>query len=94
MLICFQDGNNFGALTGDEFIGRKHLTSLFLNSSGIVGVSNKTLKGLTELIILHLDHNKIEQLNGREFEELTALKELHLVEISLLLEFHVRPIKF
>ena len=37
----YLDGNNFGGegLVSDEFIGRKHLTSLYLNSSLITRVS-------------------------------------------------------
>ena len=48
-------------------------------SGGIAGVSNKTFKGLTELLVLHLEQNFIANFTGGEFEELTALQELHLV---------------
>ena len=43
----YLDGNNFDskALINDEFIGRKHLTSLYLNNSQIKIISNQTFKG-------------------------------------------------
>ena len=43
----YLDGNNFNsdALINDEFIGRKHLTSLYLNHSQITMISNQTFKG-------------------------------------------------
>ena len=44
----YLDGNNFDskALINDEFIGRKHLTSLYLNNSQIKIISNQTFKGM------------------------------------------------
>ena len=44
----YLDGNNFDskALINDEFIGRKHLTSLYLNNSQIKIISNQTFKGI------------------------------------------------
>ena len=76
----YLDGNDFGAeaLKNDEFIGRKHLTSLFLNSSRITDISNKTFSGLNELQILHLEHNGLGNLTGGEFVDLVALEELYL----------------
>ena len=43
----YLDGNDFeaNALINDEFIGRKHLTSLYLNNSKINFISNQTFKG-------------------------------------------------
>ena len=43
----YLDGNDFNsdALINDEFIGRKHLTSLYLNHSQITMISNQTFKG-------------------------------------------------
>ncbi len=77
----YLDGNDFGeeALLNDEFIGRKHLTSLFLNRSSVGVISNQTFKGLTELLVLHLEDNSIERLDdGQEFDELSSLRELYL----------------
>lgn len=55
-----------------------HLTSLFLNNSGIVRLGNKTLNGLSELLVLHLDHNEITELKGGEFMDLISLRELRM----------------
>ena len=43
----YLDGNNLesNALINDEFIGRKHLTSLYLNQSQVNFISNQTFKG-------------------------------------------------
>lgn len=83
----YLDGNNFGqAVANDEFIGRKHLTSLFLNDSGVTLVTNKTFNGLTELLSLHLENNGLTSLaSGGEFDELVSLTDLYLHEN--LLEF-------
>ena len=50
----YLDGNNFNsnALINDEFIGRKHLTSLYLNNSQISIISNQTLKGMVFIKLL------------------------------------------
>ena len=102
----YLDGNNFNsnALINDEFIGRKHLTSLYLNNSQISIISNQTFKGmvfiklpcgffasnsmfvineffkgLTELLVLHLEENSLQNFkDGQEFDELTSLRELYL----------------
>ena len=76
-----QDGNKFDevALINDEFIGRKHLTSLYLNNSAVSTVSNQTFQGLSELLVLHLEDNKLTSLDtGQEFDELRSLRELYL----------------
>ena len=81
MFFYFQDGNKFDtdALINDEFIGRKHLTSLFLNNSGVSVVSNQTFQGLSELHVLHLEDNNLQSLsNGQELDELRSLRELYL----------------
>ena len=54
------------------------MISLFLNNSGIVRIGNKTLNGLSELLVLHLDHNGITELKGGEFVDLISLRELRL----------------
>ena len=73
------DGNNFtGTLESQAFIGRKRVSSLFLNASMIGAINNQTFNGLTELEVLHLEDNLIHSLQGYEFGNLTSLKELYL----------------
>ena len=73
------DGNHFnGTLESQAFIGRKRVTSLFLNNSMIGAISNQTFNGLTELEVLHLEDNLIHSLQGYEFGNLTSLRELYL----------------
>ena len=75
----YLDDNTLGnILQGTAFIGRKKIASLFLNSSRITGLSNRTLAGLQELQILHLENNLIRHLVEGEFSNLTNLRELHL----------------
>lgn len=54
------------------------MTSLFLNSSNILSVGNKTFNGLTGLKVLHLESNLISRFEGVEFDNLTELRELFL----------------
>ena len=75
------DGNNFTAgatLVSQAFIGRKRVSSLYLNNSMITVISNQTFNGLSELEVLHLEDNLIQEVNGHDFENLTALRELHM----------------
>jgi hypothetical protein len=74
----YLDGNALADLSSETFVGRKHLKSLFLNSSGIEVVSDKTFNGLTELESLHLEDNAIAELKGAEFADLASVKELFL----------------
>ena len=75
----YLDGNHFnGTLESQAFIGRKRVTSLFLNNSMIGAISNQTFNGLTELEVLHLEDNLIHGLQGYEFGNLTSLRELYL----------------
>ena len=75
----YLDGNNFtGTLESQAFIGRKRVTSLFLNASMIGAINNQTFNGLTELEVLHLEDNLIHSLQGYEFGNLTSLRELYL----------------
>ncbi len=74
----YLDGNRLGDISGETFIGRKHLTDLYLNSSHITLISNKTLDGLSELLVLHLENNQLAELHGGELASLVSLKELHL----------------
>lgn len=42
-------------------------------------VSNQTFKGLSELLVLHLEDNGLQRLeSGQEFDELASLRELYL----------------
>lgn len=42
-------------------------------------ISNQTLKGLSELLVLHLEDNNLTRLEtGQEFDELISLRELYL----------------
>jgi len=77
----YLDGNDLSGpnvLNDDLFIGRKQLKSLFLNSSHVVAISNKTFNGLSELVTLHLEHNVLSSLTGGEFSDLTSLEQLYL----------------
>ena len=62
------DGNNFtGILESQAFIGRKRVRSLYLNNSQIAAINNQTFNGLTELLLLHLQDNLMQRLEGYEF---------------------------
>ncbi|CAG7734580.1 unnamed protein product [Allacma fusca] len=74
----YLDGNEILELKSHGFIGRKNLRSLYLNSSAIEKIGNKSFNGLHSLEILHLEENKLTELVGFEFEGLTRLQELHL----------------
>ena len=72
------DGNYFGDFISQTFIGRRKVISLFLNSSNIFSLGKNAFNGLSELEILHLEHNWISEIDGEEFQNLTSLKELYL----------------
>jgi len=74
----YLDGNNFANFTSRAFIGRRRVSSLFLNSSKILSIGRKTFDGLSELLILHLEHNWISQIDGVGLYNLTSLRELYL----------------
>ncbi|CAG9562611.1 unnamed protein product [Danaus chrysippus] len=74
----YLDGNNFKELQNYAFIGRKNMRSLYVNSSEIENIHNRTFAGLSSLVILNLANNKLSHLYGYEFEHLTQLKELYL----------------
>ncbi|CAH0719894.1 unnamed protein product, partial [Brenthis ino] len=74
----YLDGNDFKELQNYAFIGRKNMRSLYVNSSKVENIHNRTFAGLSSLVILHLGNNKLEHLNGYEFEYLTQLSELYL----------------
>ncbi len=84
------DGNNFtGTLESQAFIGRKRVTSLYLNGSQIEAISNQTFNGLPELQILDLSHNFIRKLKGYEFSNLSSLHQLYL-QHNRLVQIHPR----
>lgn len=74
----YLDGNDIRVIGSHSFIGRKKLQVLFLNSSNIDVIHNRTFNGLKDLELLRLDNNKIKELNGYEFEGLITLRELYL----------------
>ena len=72
------DGNNLGDVNTQSFIGRKRVTSLYMNKSQVTSLSKETFSGLTHLQVLHLEDNKIKEIEGHEFTALTSLRELYL----------------
>ncbi|KAI5731822.1 hypothetical protein M8J77_016634 [Diaphorina citri] len=74
----YLDGNRIPVVGSHSFIGRKKLQILFLNSSHVETIHNKTFNGLKELIILRLDDNRLTEIRGYEFERLENLRELYL----------------
>jgi len=76
----YLDGNNMTQLDNPGFVGRKMISTLFLNSSRIRKMTNLTLEGLTNVRFLHLEKNLIEELSGQEFLGLSQLEELYLQE--------------
>jgi Leucine-rich repeat (LRR) protein len=74
----YLDGNNIPTLKSHIFIGRKNLRILFLNSSRIETISNKSFNGLQSLQSLHLENNNLRTLHGYEFDHLLKLRELYL----------------
>ena len=74
----YLDGAQLHTLTSHKFIGRKNLRLLFLNSSGVEIIHNRTFNGLRGLYVLHLEDNRIRTLEGFEFNDLESLRELYL----------------
>ena len=74
----YLDGAQLRALSSHKFIGRKNLRLLFLNSSGVEIIHNRTFNGLRGLYVLHLEDNRIRTLEGFEFGDLESLRELYL----------------
>ncbi|XP_059622525.1 toll-like receptor Tollo [Phlebotomus argentipes] len=72
------DGNDLQEVSSHAFIGRKKLRILFLNSSNINTLHNRTFNGLRELEVLQLDNNRLTELKGFEFTGLQNLRELYL----------------
>ncbi|XP_045499120.1 toll-like receptor 7 [Colias croceus] len=74
----YLDGNKFKELQNYAFIGRKNMRSLYVNSSEVESIQNRTFAGLSSLVILNLADNKLTHLYGYEFEYLSQLNELYL----------------
>ena len=74
----YLDGSQFRQLASHKFIGRKNLRVLFLNSSGVEIIHNRTFNGLKGLLVLHLEDNRIAELQTFEFSDLESLRELYL----------------
>ena len=86
------DGNGLGHLDTQSFIGRRRVTRLFANSSGITSISRHSFSGLVSLEFLHLEDNQLKEITGREFESLgTSLRELFLQDNDLV---HIRASAF
>ncbi|XP_055707210.1 toll-like receptor Tollo [Phlebotomus papatasi] len=77
------DGNDLQEVASHAFIGRKKLRILFLNSSNIHTIHNRTFNGLRDLEVLQLDHNHLTELKGYEFTGLQNLRELYLQHNSI-----------
>ncbi|CRK86773.1 CLUMA_CG000605, isoform A [Clunio marinus] len=74
----YLDGNNYPELDVAPFRQHSKLRHLFLNSSKVEIIRNRTFFGLSTLQTLHLHDNRLQKLYGYEFEQLLKLKELNL----------------
>ena len=77
------DGNNLTDVDSQSFIGRKRVTSLFMNDSQVTSISAQTFSGLLNLEILHLENNGLKEIIGHEFESTMSLRELYLQNNNL-----------
>ena len=85
------DGNNLKNVDTQSFIGRRRVTSLFMNASSVTKISPQTFNGLANLEVLHLEDNQIREIVGHEFESLSALTELYLQNNDLM---HIKDTAF
>ncbi|KAK3849454.1 hypothetical protein Pcinc_043795 [Petrolisthes cinctipes] len=76
--VVFMDNNEIPFLDAHRLIGRKNMMSLYLNSSRVEKIQNRTFHGLSSLKTLHLQDNLLTDLVGYEFEQLEHLRELYL----------------
>nr|XP_045586253.1 toll-like receptor Tollo [Procambarus clarkii]XP_045586254.1 toll-like receptor Tollo [Procambarus clarkii] len=76
--VVFMDNNEMPVLDAHQLIGRKNMMALYLNSSRIERIQNRTFHGLSSLKQLHLHDNILVELEGFEFEHLEHLRELYL----------------
>ena len=77
------DGNRLHYIDQQNFLGRQRVQKLFLNSSGVVRLSEAAFTGLSDLRVLNLEENKISELRGHEFAGLVHLRELYLQHNAL-----------
>ncbi|XP_047488034.1 toll-like receptor Tollo [Penaeus chinensis] len=76
--LVYMDGNEMPFLDAHHLIGRKNMRALYLNSSRVERIQNRTFHGLSTLKELHLHDNMLVELEGFEFEHLEHLRELYL----------------
>ncbi|CAL4123248.1 unnamed protein product, partial [Meganyctiphanes norvegica] len=76
--VVYMDDNEIPLLDAHHLIGRKNLRALYLNSSRIERIENRTFHGLSSLKKLHLEDNMIVDLEGFEFDQIIHLRELYL----------------
>ena len=76
--VLHLDGNNFGQLGPEVFLGRTRVTTVHLNGSRISGLTNGSLAGLSSLKRLFLQHNLMTELSGEEFVDVVEVEVLHL----------------
>ncbi|CAL4126342.1 unnamed protein product, partial [Meganyctiphanes norvegica] len=76
--VVYMDANEMPLLDAHHLIGRKNLKALYLNSSRIERIQNRTFHGLSSLKKLHLEDNMIVELEGFEFDQMIHLRELYL----------------
>lgn len=74
----YLDGNDMGQLGEHILLGKKNLEVLFLNTSQITTIHNRTFVGIPKLKKLHLENNFIENVNSAIFESLELLVEIYL----------------
>ena len=61
-------------LESQAFIGRKRVRTIYLNASEITELGPRTLNGLVELEILHLENNLLHSIGTSQFSNLTNLR--------------------
>ena len=66
--------SRFGVLESQAFIGRKRVRTIYLNASEITELGPRTLNGLVELEILHLENNLLHSIGSSQFSNLTNLR--------------------
>ncbi len=77
------DGNNYGHIGQQHFLGRQRVETLYLNNSGVTSLADNALVGLSGLRSLWLDSNPLQLLRGQEFTGLYNLRELYLQDCAL-----------
>ena len=86
------DGNRLHYIDQQNFLGRQRVQKLFLNSSGVVRLSEAAFTGLVHLRELYLEHNALTFINDMTFEPLLSLQVLRL-NGNMLTSFNVWKLK-